>query len=71
MTNSYGNTINIQVPGSVPKAIETTAAALPNTGPGSGLFVAAAVVMIAAYFWGRSRLLARESNLAIQENSGA
>lgn len=71
MTNVYGNTINIHVPGSPPKTVETAAAALPNTGPGTGLFVAAAVTVIAAYFWGRARLLARESALAIQESSGA
>jgi uncharacterized repeat protein (TIGR01451 family) len=70
MTNVYGNTININVPSSPAKAIETTAAALPNTGPGSSLFVAAIVVMVAGYFWGRARLLARESALAVQENSG-
>lgn len=71
MTNIYGNTINIKLPGSPAKTVETAAATLPNTGPGAGLFVAASIVIIAGYFYGRSRLLARESNLAVQEMASA
>ena len=71
MTNVYGNTINIHVPGSPAKTIETTAATLPNTGPGSGLFIAAIVVMVGGYFYGRARLLAKESTLAIRQTDGS
>ncbi len=67
MTNVYGDTVNIKVPAPPAKAIQTTAAALPNTGPGTGLFLAAAAVMVAGYFYARARLLARESELAIKE----
>jgi hypothetical protein len=70
MTNVYGNTINIKVPGSVTKTIETaTTTSLPNTGPGTSLFLAASIVMIAGYFYGRARLLARESELALKEGA--
>ena len=70
MTNVYGNTINIKVPGSVTKTIETaTTTSLPNTGPGTSLFLAASIVMIASYFYGRARLLARESELALKEGA--
>jgi len=69
MTNVYGDTVNIKVPAPPAKAIQTTAAALPNTGPGTGLFLAAAVVMVAGYFYARARLLARESELAIKETA--
>lgn len=68
MTNVYGNTVNIHVPGGSQKAIETTAATLPNTGPGTSLFIGGAVVVMAGYFYGRSRLLAKESELALQES---
>jgi fimbrial isopeptide formation D2 family protein/uncharacterized repeat protein (TIGR01451 family) len=71
MTNVYGNTVNIKVAPPVAKSIETAAAQLPNTGPGTSIFIAAAIIVISGYFYGRARLLARESVLAIQENSGA
>jgi uncharacterized repeat protein (TIGR01451 family) len=67
MTNVYGNTININVPGSPAKAVETTAAALPNTGPGSSLFVGAIIVMVTGYFFTRSRLLAKETDIAMHD----
>ena len=67
MTNIYGNAVNIKVPAPPLKAIQTTAAALPNTGPGTSLFIAAGIVMVAGYFYGRARLLARESDLAVKE----
>lgn len=70
MTNVYGNTINIKVPGSLTKTIETaTTTSLPNTGPGTSLFLAASIVMVAGYFYGRARLLARESELALKEGA--
>jgi uncharacterized repeat protein (TIGR01451 family) len=69
MTNVFGNTININVPPAPAQSIVTTSAALPNTGPGSGLFVAGAIVMIAGYFYGRARLLARESAMAIKNSA--
>jgi uncharacterized repeat protein (TIGR01451 family) len=67
MTNVYGNAVNIKVPSPPVKTIQTTAASLPNTGPGTSLFIAASVVMVAGYFYGRARLLARESELAVKE----
>lgn len=69
MTNVYGNTINISLPGSAPKAIETVATKLPNTGPGTSLFVGAVLVVAAGFFYSRSRLLAVESRIAVQENT--
>jgi len=71
MTNVYGNTINIKVPSPPEKTVATVAATqLPNTGPGTTMFIAAMIVIISGYFFGRARLLARESDIAIQENSG-
>jgi uncharacterized repeat protein (TIGR01451 family) len=70
MTNVYGNAINIHVPGSPGKTVQAAATTLPNTGPGTSLMIAAAVVIMAAYFYARARLLSKESVLAIQENAG-
>ena len=71
MTNVYGNTININVPGSPVKTVETQTTTLVNTGPGTSLFAAAAIVILAGYFYARSRLLAKESIIAVQESTGA
>lgn len=71
MTNVYGNAINIKLPGGTIKVIEAQTTSLPNTGPGTSLAIAAAIVVFAGYFYGRSRLLAKESILAIQETNGA
>ncbi len=71
MTNSYGNTININLPGATPaQTVTTTATSLVNTGPGTSLFIAAAIVMVAGYFYARARLLSKESLLAIQDTEG-
>jgi uncharacterized repeat protein (TIGR01451 family) len=68
MTNVYGNTVNIHVPAAAQKKVETAAATLPNTGPGTSLFIGGAVIVIAGYFYGRARLLSKESELALQES---
>ncbi len=70
MTNVYGNAINIKLTVPAVKAVETTTASLPNTGPGESLALAAVIVMVSGYFFSRARLLARESNLAVQDASG-
>jgi len=67
MTNVYGNAINIKLPGSPAKQVEVAAAALPNTGPGETLAIAAVIVILAGYFYSRASLLARESNIAVKE----
>jgi uncharacterized repeat protein (TIGR01451 family) len=71
MTNVYGDTVNIHLPGSPVKTVETTTAALPNTGPGTTLFLAALTVILGGFFYSRSRLLAKESSLAVQGTAGA
>jgi hypothetical protein len=67
MTNVYGNTVNIKLPGSVAKQVEVTGTALPNTGPGETLAVMAAVIVVAGYFYSRATLLAKESRVAVKE----
>jgi uncharacterized repeat protein (TIGR01451 family) len=69
MSNTYGDTINIKVPAPPVKVVQAVAAQLPNTGPGSTLLLAAVVVIISGYFYGRARLLSEESTIALHENS--
>jgi hypothetical protein len=71
MTNVYGNTVNIPVPENIIKtASVVTTTQLPNTGPGTSLFVGAGIVIVAGYFYSRSRLLAKEARLVLQTTSG-
>lgn len=71
MSNTYGNTINIKLPGTTAKVIETaTTTTLPNTGPGESMVFAAIFVAVAGYFYSRTRLLNRETNLVINDIVG-
>ncbi len=60
MTNVYGNTINIKLPGSVTKTTEVVTNTLPNTGPGTTIAIGFGVTMIVGYFFARSRLMSQE-----------
>jgi hypothetical protein len=71
MTNVYGNTINIKLPGSAPKHVEAAAETLPNAGPGTTLLIAGLTMIMAGYFYSRSSLLAKESNMALHEMASA
>lgn len=68
MLNVYGNTVNIKVPGSPTKTVESVATSLPNTGPGTSLFIGGLVVVAAGYF-SRARLLAKESTIILEESA--
>lgn len=60
MTNVYGDTVNIKLPPSVTKTVEIATTTLPNTGPGTSLAMGFGLTVFIAYFFARSRLLARE-----------
>jgi uncharacterized repeat protein (TIGR01451 family) len=69
MTNVYGNTINIKLPSTVITTVASvTTTTLPNTGPGASLFISFIAVLVAGYFFARSRLLAKEAVIAIHVN---
>ncbi|MHB1864995.1 MAG: DUF7927 domain-containing protein [Candidatus Saccharimonadales bacterium] len=70
MTNIYGNTITINLPPTVVSAVQTTTTTLPNTGPGDSVIIGAVVLAIAGFFFYRSRLLAKESRIAVTEQLG-
>jgi uncharacterized repeat protein (TIGR01451 family) len=63
MTNVYGNAVEVKLPPTVIKTTETVTAQLPNTGPGTSLAIGFSLAMIIAYFFMRSRLLAKELDI--------
>src|SRR5690606_19726012 len=67
LTNVYGDTVNIEVEGELPKQVETTTQSLPNTGPGETLAAVFAVTVVGGYFLARSRLMAKELDIVKQE----
>lgn len=69
MTNVFNNAVNVKLPAPIVKAVELQATKLVVTGPGTSLFMAAAVTVAAGYFYSRSRLLATESSIAVRENT--
>jgi hypothetical protein len=70
MTNTFGNTIQIKLPSTPIRTIETTTTTtLPNTGPGTSIFIGAIIVVIASFFFYRSRLILEESEIVIKETT--
>jgi uncharacterized repeat protein (TIGR01451 family) len=69
MSNTFGNTVNVSVPGGVVKVVEGQATKLVNTGPGTSLAIAAAVMVLAGFFFSRSRLLSVEADLSVKHNT--
>ncbi len=63
MTNVYGDTVNVKLPPSPPKQVETTTTSLPNTGPGETLAIGFIITVVAGYFFARSRLMAKELDI--------
>ncbi|MEI9913638.1 MAG: LPXTG cell wall anchor domain-containing protein [Candidatus Saccharibacteria bacterium] len=70
MSNTFGNTITINLPGTPVSTVQDTTNTLPNTGPGSSILIGAAVLAIAGFFFYRSRLLVKESRIAVREQAG-
>lgn len=65
INNEYGNEISLEVDCAPIKRIEE----LPNTGPGTTLALAFGVTALAAYFFARSRLLAKELTIVRHEQA--
>jgi hypothetical protein len=59
-TNDYGNEVTMNVNCPAAKSVEQAATALPNTGPGTTVTIAAIVAVVAGYLYSRSRVMARE-----------
>lgn len=69
LTNVYGNTVEIKVPGSITKTTEQVAQTLPSTGPGETMLFGGVIVTIVGYFFARSRMMAKELVIIKEEYS--
>lgn len=64
MTNTFGNSIDINVECPIQKEIvEQTVAELPHTGPRENMMFAGALFSVVAYFYARSRQMKKEVRL--------
>lgn len=72
MTNVYGDSVNIKLPGSIIKTVEQTTT-LPNTGPGENLVIGFLLTFGVAYFYARTKLFATELDIVRHDfsNGGA
>ena len=75
VTNTYGNQVTVKLncpvttttPPTPPPAATTS---LPNTGPGTTVAIAFVVATAAGYFLSRSRLMAHELEIAVEDSHG-
>jgi hypothetical protein len=70
ISNMFGNQINIPINCPPAKTAEYVATALPNTGPGSSLLIGFIATAVIAYFFARSRLLAKELDIIRSDYAG-
>lgn len=78
LTNTFGNTVVTHVPqpplpSQPPATVAMTpppVSSLPNTGPGTYVFIAAIIFVFAGFFFYRNRLLVKESSIVIKEEAG-
>ncbi|MGH7196183.1 MAG: hypothetical protein ACREGJ_00245 [Candidatus Saccharimonadales bacterium] len=71
MTNSYGNTIDINVQCPPEKAVESAVKQLPSTGPGANMIFAGSLLMTVTYFFARSKQMNKEVRIIRKEfNTG-
>lgn len=73
MTNVfYGETVTICVKPPLSKQVEAASTSLPNTGPGSSMFITFGIVSIMGYFFARNRTMVDELDIVRHEfTSGA
>ena len=70
MSNVYNNTVNIKLPQPTIVTVAKTVQPLPNTGPGSSIAIGFGLTLIIGYFFARSRLLSKESLMAVHDSAG-
>lgn len=69
MTNTFGNTVSIDVDKPVAGAIYQSVNQLPNTGPSPSLLISVFAFIVIGYFYARSRLLVKEVEIIRNELS--
>lgn len=71
MTNAFGNTVDVKVACPVEKVVEQTVTQLPTTGPAENMLFAGALLAVVAFFYARSRQMAKEVRLVRRDlNAG-
>lgn len=70
ITNSYGNTININMQCPIEKTIESTVQQLPRTGTTGNMIFAGILLVIVTYFYARNRQMSKELRLIRKEFNG-
>jgi len=63
MTNTFGNTIDVNVECATPKQVEQIVNELPKTGPTENMIFAGSIIAVVAYFYARSRQMKKEVRL--------
>lgn len=72
MTNTFGNTVNINMNCQAPKLVEQVVEQLPSTGPTENIIFSGIVTSVVVYFYARSRQLSKEIRLIRKDfNAGA
>jgi hypothetical protein len=62
----FGDTINVKVQQPASKQVVASAStSLPNTGPGTSMFVYAIIAAVAGYFYSSRRLQLKEARIAL------
>jgi len=69
ITNTFGNSIDINVDCPTPKVIEKVAAELPKTGPTENMVFIGIVLSVATYFYTRTRQVKKEIRLIRRDTS--
>ncbi len=63
ISNKFGNQIDLEIDCPLPKSAEYITERLPDTGPGTSLAIGFTATFVIAYFFARSRLLAKELDI--------
>lgn len=67
LTNVYGNTVNIKLPPNVVQTTSQLTTTLPNTGPGTSVFIGFIITAFVGFLFARTRLLSKETDLALRD----
>lgn len=67
LVNKYGDTIELTLPKTPVKTVEQTVSSLPNTGLGANVAITTTILVLATYFFFRSKTIVKELGLVRQQ----
>ena len=70
LTNTYGNTVEIELPKPVSKTVEEFATTIPATGPAENAIFTSLFVLLVTFFYFRNRLITKELTMIRAEFNG-